>query len=140
MKQLVRLASGFAILSLVFTGAAVASDEVTLEGSFVWARDDGDLTGDLTAIMTPEGEGGEKWSVAFHFVWEEKPHVYLGTASGGLDKGPLTGTAESDDPENRILFRFSGDVKDGTFTGTHGFVQKDGTLKDGGSLTLARTD
>ncbi len=140
MKQLVQLASGFAILFLAFTGAAVASDEVTLEGSFIWARSDGDRTGDLTAIMTPEGEGGEKWSVAFHFVWEDEDHVYLGTASGGLEEGPLKGTAEGDEPDHKISFRFSGDFEDGTFTGTHGFVQEDGTLKDGGSLTLAKSD
>ena len=27
--------------------------------------------------------------------------------------------------------------EDGTFTGTHGFVQDDGSDKDGGSLTLS---
>ncbi len=140
MKQLVRLASLFAVLSLVFTGAAVASDAVTLEGSFVWARSDGDSTGDLTAVMTPEGKDGETWSVAFHFVWEEEAHVYLGTASGGLEEGPLSGTAEGDDPDHKISFRFSGQFEDGTFNGTHAFVQEDGTLKDGGSLTLAKAD
>lgn len=115
--------------------AHAAEDAVTLEGSFVWARNDGDRTGPLTAVMTPDGDS--EWDVAFHFTWEDEPHTYLGRASGTLGNGMLEGTATSDNPDHLLEFEFSGEFEDGTFYGTHGFVQEDGSLKDGGSLTLA---
>lgn len=138
MKRYVHLLCGLAVVALVLTGTAVANDDVTLEGSFVWARQDGDRTGDLTAVMTPGGE--DEWSVAFHFTWEDEAHVYLGTASGSLSSGPLEGSAENDDDDHKLSFRFSGDFENGTFNGTHGFVTKDGSLKDGGTLTLVVVD
>ncbi len=131
----IRLVGGLVALMLVLTGA-VAADDVTLEGSFVWTRDDGDRTGDLRAVFTPAGD--DEWTVAFHFVWEDEPHVYMGTATGNLSSGPLEGTAEGDDENHKISFRFSGEVEDGTFTGTHGYITGDGSLKQAGTLTLAR--
>lgn len=138
MKLRTQLLCGLAMLALALTGTAVADDDITLEGSFVWARNDGDRTGDLTAVMTPDGDN--EWSVTFHFTWEEEDHVYLGTANGNLGSGSLTGTAKNDDDEHKMSFRFSGEFEDGTFTGTHGFVTEDGSLKEGGTLTLAIAD
>lgn len=135
MKRQTRLLFGLTVLALTLTGAAFAEGEVTLEGTFVWARDDGDRTGPLTAVMTPAGEN--EWTVAFHFTWEDEPHTYLGRASGTLGSGALAGTAENDNPDHPLSFRFSGEFEDGTFSGTHGFVQDDGSVKDGGSLTLS---
>lgn len=117
---------------------AVADDDVTLEGSFVWARDDGERTGDLTAILTPSGSS--EWSVAFHFIWEDEPHVYLGDASGSLVSGLLEGSAENDDEDHKISFRFKGEFEDGTFNGVHSYVDDDGSLKEVGTLTLSHTE
>jgi|GEM_PF-2206577 len=114
---------------------ATAEAAITLEGSFVWARGDGDIPGDLTAIMTPDGE--DTWTIAFHFMWEEEPRTYTGTATGSLMDGELKGTALNDNPDRKMQFRFQGAFEDGTFNGTHGFVQEDGSIKDGGTLTLA---
>jgi len=135
MKPLTRILFGFALLSLALTGAVAAGENVTLEGQFVWARDDGDIPGDLTAVMTPSGEN--EWSVAFHFVWEEEDHTYKGTAMGSLDSGELKGNAVSDG-DREMNFRFTGTVEEGTFNGTHGFVNDDGEVRDGGTLTLTR--
>lgn len=127
---------GFAVLVLLMGGTASADDTVTLEGSFVWEREDGQSTGDLTAVLTPHQDSG--WDVAFHFVWEDEDHTYLGQATGNLDAGPFEGTAENDNPDNKISFRFSGEFEDGTFTGTHGWIKDDGSLERGGRLTLGR--
>ncbi len=134
MNRTTKLVCGILALALALTGSAMADDEVTLEGSFVWARNDGDIEGDLTAIMTPSGDN--EWTVAFHFIWEEEPKTYTGTATGELGTGSLEGTAESGD-ERDLNFRFSGQFEDGTFSGTHSFVQEDGSLQEGGTLTLS---
>lgn len=141
MKRSIQVALPLFFLSLLALGPAVSagattSDAVTMEGSFVWNRDDVEHTGDLTAVLTPKADG--EWAVAFHFLWEEEPRTFLGAATGGLDDGPLAGSAESDDPDHKIYFRFSGTTENGTFRGTHSFVQKDGSLEEGGTLTLAR--
>ena len=123
----------FALLGALFLAAmpGFAGDDVTLEGEFVWERDDGNHEGELKATLTPTGDG--EWSVAFHFDWEDGPHVYTGTCSGSLD-GELTGDIVSDG-EREMKFTFSGAFTDGTFSGTHGFVTDEG-LKHAGTLTL----
>lgn len=136
MKNFMRPLFGLGLLALALSGALVANEDVTLEGSFVWARDEGDISGDLSAVMTPAGEN--QWSVAFHFVWEDEPHTYLGTASGSLTHGELEGVAESDNEDHKISFRFNGAFEDGTFTGTHGWIKEDGTLETAGTLTLSQ--
>lgn len=118
------------------TGLALDKEDVTLNGSFVWARDDGDRTGDLKAVFTPGEE--HDWSVAFHFIWEDEDHVYLGTANGNLESGALSGTAQSDSEDRQISFRFEGEFQNGTFNGSHGWINKDGSLERGGTLTLAK--
>jgi hypothetical protein len=126
---------GLALLALTCTGIAMAGEDITLEGSFVWVRPDGESTGDLTAIMTPDGDNA--WTVAFKFDWEDGPHVYLGKANGSLVEGLLEGTAESDDEDQKLSFRFTGEFEDGTFRGTHSYVKDDGTVEDMGTLTLS---
>ena len=135
MKHHSRLLCGIAVLALFVTGTAVAANEVTLEGSFVWSRDDGDRTGPLTAVMTPDGDN--QWKVAFHFTWEDEPHTYLGQATGTLGSGALEGTAKGDNPDREMNFRFRGEFENGTFNGTHTFVREDGSQRDGGTLTLS---
>lgn len=114
--------------------ATSAEDTVTLEGEFVWQRTDGEKRGDVQAVFTPTGEAA--WDVAFHFEWEDGPHVYRGTAEGDMT-GALGGAVEHDDPENKATFRFQGTFDDGKFSGTHGQVLEDGTLRDTGTITLA---
>ena len=122
--------------TLPVAGFALDQEDVTLNGSFVWARDDGDRTGDLRAVFTPSKE--HDWSVAFHFIWEDEDHVYLGTANGNLESGSLSGTAQSDGEERKLSFRFQGEFENGTFSGSHGWINKDGSLEHGGTLTLAK--
>ena len=123
-----------ALLGVFFLAAmpSFAGDDVTLEGGFVWERDDGNQEGELKAILTPTAEG--EWDVKFHFEWEDGPHIYTGTCSGSLD-GELSGDITSDG-EREMKFKFSGSFDDGTFTGTHNFVTKEGETKRAGTLTL----
>lgn len=127
------------LITLFFFGTAAFAEDVTLEGSFVWARGaDGDLGGDLTAILTPVEE--DVWSVAFHFVWEEEPHVYLGRASGNIWDGPFEGEAQNDNEERKLTFLFAGAFEEGVFQGKHQFVREDGSEVDTGSFELSRPE
>ena len=121
-------------VALLALGGALAADPVTLEGEFVWQRSDGNRNGDVKAVFTPAEDGA--WTVAFHFEWEDGPHVFTGTARGSLKAGDLEGEVETDNEEHKATFRFSGTFTDGTFTGTHGVVQEDGSLRDTGTLSL----
>lgn len=114
-----------------------AGDDVTLDGGFVWEREDGNIDGDLKAVFSPTGDG--EWSVAFHFDWEDEPHVYTGTCSGSLAEGELAGDITSDG-DREMKFKFTGSFEDGSFNGTHGFVTEEGEIKNAGTLTLASAD
>ncbi|ANM29006.1 hypothetical protein ABI59_04430 [Acidobacteria bacterium Mor1] len=134
MKRTAKIILAAAVLAIFCTGAIAEKTEVTLEGSFVWARDDGDQTGDLKAVFTPNGD--DAWNVAFHFEWEGKPHVYAGTASGNLKTGELSGEVESDSEERKTTFNFTGEFADGVFKGTHG-AMRDGELRELGTMELS---
>jgi hypothetical protein len=124
-----------ALLGVFFLAAmpGFAADDVALEGSFIWEREEGDLDGTLKAILTPTGEG--EWSVAFHFEWEDEPHIYTGTCSGSLE-GEFSGDIKSDG-DHEMNFKFNGSFEDGTFTGDSNFLTKEGEIKHAGTLTLS---
>ena len=125
----------FALLGVFLLAAlpSVAGDDVTLMGGFVWERDDGNHKGDLKAVFTPAGDG--EWTVAFHFDWEDGPHVYTGICNGSLD-GNLSGDVAADGGRD-MKFTFSGSFEDGTFSGTHNFLTREGEERKAGTLTLA---
>lgn len=114
--------------------AAPAAEDVTKTGTYAWEREDKTIAGDLKAIFTPVADG--EWKVAFHFDWDDGPHVYAGTAKGNLNQGELSGEVENDNEERKATFRFTGTVRKGTFNGTHAVLTKEGELKDMGKLTL----
>ena len=124
------------ILVLVALGGTLAAEDVTLEGSFVWERQDDNRDGDVRAVFTPTGEN--EWNVAFHFDWEDGPHTYKGTATGSLSSGELKGAVEADGGHRKMSFRFTGSFENSTFTGTHAFLDKEGELRHTGTLTLER--
>lgn len=128
-----KLATAFVFLLMLGGGvAAMAADDLAMDGGYVWQRDDGTKEGELTASFSPVGDG--KWDVAFSFDWEDGPHVYTGTCEGSLT-GDLSGDIKSDG-DREMRFRFNGAFEDGTFNGTHAFVSEDGELKDSGTLSL----
>ena len=135
MMQRIGWAALLAALVLI-ASPSFAADDVTLEGGFVWEREDGNQDGDLKAIFTPTGEG--EWSVEFQFDWEDGPHVYKGNCSGSLD-GELSGDVVSDG-DREMKFKFSGTFEDGEFSGSHGFVTEEGELKPAGTFTLGSAD
>ena len=135
MTRVGRFSLLFAVLVLAIL-ATQAGEPVTLAGEFVWQRTDGNHDGEVEAIFTPTAPG--TWDVAFHFEWEDGPHVYQGTATGDLSTGTLAGEVENDNPDRKGTFRFTGMFEDGKFSGTHGVLQEDGTLRDTGTIRLAR--
>ena len=124
---------GILFLAVVAVAAlpSLADDEVTLSGSFVWERPDKSTDGELEVVFTPAGK--EQWIVVFNFDWEDEPRVFEGTAQGSLT-GDLSGNVASDDPGHPLKFEFKGAFSDGTFTGTHGYFNREGELVDSGTL------
>ncbi|MEM7581892.1 MAG: hypothetical protein AAF560_00810 [Acidobacteriota bacterium] len=122
----------FVLSALLLTVTpAFAEKSQTMTGEFIWERSDRDITGDLKAVFEPTGESA--WNVSFYFTFEEKEHVYSGTAEGSLTEGALKGKVMSDGDEPQP-FEFEGTSADGSFEGTHmGFRQgkptPTGTLK-----------
>lgn len=138
MNKAIRVLGCLAVLALAFGGVASLAGhhekDVELNGSFKWVRSDGETEGDLKAILTPTGEG--TWDVAFHFDWDDGPHVYEGTAKGSLTGG-LEGEVQTDNKERPGTFKFMGEFADGTFSGKHGSVRDDG-FSEMGTLTLSK--
>ena len=117
------------VLALVASPAASlhAGETHTLKGEFVWSNRD--RSGGLEAVFTPVGE--RKWEVSFHFTFRGADHVYSGTAEGSLSEGELSGSVQNEN--QRRTFTFSGEFKDGRFSGTHAEIdgareQQTGTL------------
>lgn len=132
MKHAIRLIALLGLFALAFT-PGFSGEDVTLEGGFVWVRDDGSSEGDLKAVLTPTGEG--EWDVSFYFDWEDEARVFSGSCRGSL-AGDWSGDIVSDgDQESK--FKFSGTFKDGMFSGTHGWVGEDGEFSEAGTMTLS---
>ncbi len=135
MIRVIRLLCGVGMLVAV-CGIGMAGDDVTKTGTFVWEREDKEISGDLKAVFTPRGDADNQWDVAFHFDWEDGPHVYRGTATGSLAKGKLQGEVVNDNEEHKSTFRFQGKFKKGKFKGTHSHIGEEGEPKPTGQLTL----
>ena len=122
------------VIVIVAAMPSRADGEVTLAGSFVWERGNEIVEGDLEVVFMPRAE--HEWAVAFHFEWEEEPHVFPGTVRGSL-AGELIGNVASDDPSHPLKFEFQGTFSEGTFRGTHGYFNGSGELVHSGTLQLA---
>ena len=101
----------------------------TLNGEYHWTGRDN--RGDLEAVFTPAGDG--KWEIAFHFSFRGKDHVYSGTAEGSLSDGSLAGKVFNENQKR--TFTFSGEFKDGKFSGDHAEIGE-GRKQATGTLTL----
>jgi hypothetical protein len=116
----------FSILLLVLlVPGALAESATTLDGEFVW--DQGGYSGDLEAVFTETGEG--HYDVEFHFHFNDRDHVYAGTAEGSLTLGALEGKVFSED--KRRTFLFEGTVAGGKFEGTHAEILDKGEISTG---------
>ncbi len=124
------------LLVASLAGIAFADESETLTGTFVWERDDGEISGDLEARFTSTGD--QTWKVTFHFDWEGEPRIWKGTAKGSLEKGKLEGKAVMDKADDPATFTFQGKFKGGTFKGTHARIRKEGEPRATGTLTLGR--
>ena len=95
---------------------APAPDQITLTGSFVWAKQ-APKTNELKAKLTPDGP--QKWKAVYSFnnPLGGKPTVYTGTITGDLQNGPVKGTAIN--AEGKRTFTLEGTAKDGVLTFDH---------------------
>jgi len=130
-----RTALAFVLVALIvsaYAGGAQAADTETLTGEFIWNNEG--QSGEIEAIFTGTTDG--HWDVAFHFIWEDEPHIWAGTAEGSLTDGDLKGSVITDH-ESKGTFVFEGTFKDGKFTGTHASMRS-GERDDTGTMTLNR--
>ncbi len=132
LASLVALALLFVCIPLMASDAK-APETQTLTGEFVWERSDESVTGDLEAVFEPTGEA--TWNVSFSFVFDEKEHVYAGTAKGSLTEGPLQGRVMTDG-ENPSPFEFEGAFTEGNFQGKHASLRQ-GEAESTGTMTLS---
>ena len=135
MKRIALLLVGVFLLTAP-AGVALAADAESegsqkLTGEYHWTKRD--KRGALEAIFTPDGEN--KWAVAFHFNFRDKPHIYEGVAKGSLSDGALSGEVKNEDKKR--TFTFTGSFQGGTFSGSHAEIREDGT-RETGTLTLSR--
>ena len=129
MKRVSLLFALLPALVVVPAASLHAEDTQTLKGEYVWSnRDRG---GDVEAVFTPAGK--KKWDVSFYFNFRDQDHVYSGTAEGSLSKGKLSGTVKNE--SKKRTFTFTGEFKDGAFSGTHSEIG-DGREQATGTLTL----
>ena len=120
-------------MCLTALGGTIAGNTVMLEGGFIWHRPEGNLDGKLKAVFT--STGANRWDVSFRFKWDDKPHVWTGTAEGDLKSGNLSGEVVSDD-DQKTEFQFDGTFDGGEYNGTHAQVRKNGGLRETGTLSL----
>ncbi len=87
----------------------------TIEGTYNWSAQAG-RTHTVTAVFNETAPG--KYKVDFSFKWNNKDHIYSGTAEGNVLNGKLMGTVTADDQPNR-KFGFEGTATKGSFEGKH---------------------
>jgi hypothetical protein len=105
---------------------------VVMTGTFVWngkARQ----TNQLKAVLTPTGRG--RYKAVYTFTWGGRPKTYVGTVTGNLRRGEVSGTGDGD----RRNFTFTGTARNGVITfkafevtGGRTRAQGNGTLRLGG--------
>lgn len=122
-----------AVPSLLATETQTTETQ-TLQGEFIWERSDKNTSGPLRAVFESTGEA--TWNVAFHFTFDDKKHVYAGTAEGSLTEGKLHGRVMTDG-EEPSPFEFEGTFAEGSFEGTHASL-REGEPRPTGTITLSR--
>lgn len=110
--------------------AETAADTRVLVGEYQWRHQN--QPGPLRAEFTATGE--EQWDVAFHFTFDGRDRIYLGTAEGSFLVGEFEGIVRSDD--ERRTFTFEAEIEDGKFEGTHAETTP-GRAGRTGTMTLA---
>lgn len=112
------------------------SKEVVMTGDYKWLRGEKvRFEEKLKGVFTPKGNG--EWDVSFHFKFKKRDYNYVGTAKGNLDNGQLEGEVRNDGGKGKRSFTFSGDMKDGSISGTHNETTK-GRAQKTGVFTLKK--
>lgn len=112
------------------------SSDVVLKGDYKWLKGEKVRYEEkLTGVFTPNGDG--TWDVSFNFKFKNKDHNYVGTATGSLDKGAISGEVKNDGGKGKRSFTFSGDMKDGKISGTHNETTR-GKPRPTGIFTLSK--
>lgn len=80
-----------------------------MTGTFVWNGKAGQ-TNPLKAVLTRTGAG--QYTAVYTFTWSGTPKTYVGTVTGNLRNGEVSGTGDGD----RRKFTFTGTAKNGLIT------------------------
>lgn len=81
--------------------------DVNMTGTFVWNGERNGEKHDLKVVLTPTGPN--QYKAVYTFTWKGTPKTYVGTISGNLRSGEVTGTGDGD----RRNFTFTGTAQNG---------------------------
>lgn len=109
--------------------AAETKSPLTLTGNFMSGFQD--RVKPLRAEFTPAD--GNEWNVVFHFRFNGAEHQYVGTATGDLEQGELSGVVKNEG--GRRTFSFRGEFDKGVFKGKHAELTG-GNQRETGTLML----
>lgn len=131
MKRIVIL-----VAVIMCTGIAIAGETLAFKGRYTW-NSRKDQEHDITAVAEPQDNG--TMSITYTATWKEKPLVYVGTLTGDLQNGTVSGTAVTKGGKRNWVVR--GKAENGTITCEHFEIKGDGETRKEvytGTVTLQR--
>lgn len=109
MRRITLLLAG-----ILIAGMALAGEALTFKGRFTWnSRKEKDQT--LTAAVQPQADG--TLLITYTAIWNGKPHVYVGTLTGNLQNGKISGAAVTKGGKRNWVLR--GKAEKGVITCAH---------------------
>ncbi len=121
---------------IMCTGIVIASETLAFKGRFTW-NSRKDQEHDVTAVVEQLDDG--TMSITYTAMWKEKPHLYVGTLTGDLQNGTISGTAVTKGGNRNWVVR--GKAEKGIITCEHFEIKGTGEAKKEvytGTVTLQR--
>jgi len=102
------------LAGMLIAGMTLAEESMTFKGLFTWnSRKEDNQT--LTAEVQPQADG--TLSISYTAMWKGKPHAYVGTLTGDLKNGKISGAAVTKGGTRNWVLR--GKAEDGVITCDH---------------------
>jgi len=109
MRRITLLLAG-----MMIAGMTLAGEALTFKGRYTWnSRKEDHQT--LTAEVQPQADG--TLSITYTAIWKGKPHVYVGTLTGDLQHGKISGAAVTKGGKRNWVLR--GKAEKGVITCNH---------------------
>ncbi len=114
------------LVALLFVAASVAQadGEIALKGTFNRGKEADNKP--LTAVLTPAGK--DTWKIAYQAEWKGKMLTYNGALTGNIKDGTFTGTGTRDGKRTWVI---EGKATGGKLTFDHFETTKGGKARTG---------